>query len=183
MNSLTDQNKQFLLQVARQSLVQFLGSGKMAEFSSEQPTLCQPRATFVTLWRRESGKLRGCRGETAVRHPLIQSVALMAIAAATDDPRFQPVKLLELARLRIEINALTPLKPIKPEEVEIGRHGLKIAKGVHAGLLLPEVPVRYGWSAETFLRGLCRKAGLPEDAWQNPDAQLWGFEAEEWGEI
>ena len=96
--------------------------------------------------------------------------------------RFAPVTLGELPHLRIEISALTPLRPIQPHEVVIGQHGLMIVKGVHTGLLLPQVPLEYDRDREEFLRAVCHKAGLPDDAWQARDAQLFGFAAEMWGE-
>jgi len=55
-------------------------------------------------------------------------------------------------------------------------------KGEHSGLLLPQVPVEEGWDREEFLRGVCRKAGLPEDAWKDKDAKLFAFTANVFGE-
>ena len=51
----------------------------------------------------------------------------------------------------------------------IGKHGLKIAKGGHRGLLLPGVAVEHRLDAEGFLGQVCRKAGLPADAWQDDE--------------
>jgi AmmeMemoRadiSam system protein A len=144
--------------------------------------LLEPRATFVTLTVARSGELRGCRGEIAARHPLAESVIRMAIASATDDPRFPPVTAGEVPHLHIEISVLTPLEPIAPEAVEVGRHGLYLSLGGRAGLLLPQVPGDYGWSRKQFLAHTCRKAGLPDDAWRHPAAKLYGFECEVFGE-
>lgn len=182
MSQLTPEDKQQLLRLARETLRDYLRGGELREPPSEPAALVEPRATFVTLWEGDSGDLRGCRGEPTARRPLAESVVQMAIAAATDDPRFPPVTIEELADLRIEISALTPLQPIRPGEVEVGRHGLMIIKGARSGLLLPHVPVRYGWDREKFLIWTCRKAGLPDDAWQEADAALFGFETESWGE-
>jgi AmmeMemoRadiSam system protein B/AmmeMemoRadiSam system protein A len=179
---LSAEDKQVLLHVARQTLNDYLGKGKLPEFQTNSPTLLQPRATFVTLRTRATGDLRGCRGEILARQPLIDSVQNMAIASATDDPRFMPVTMDDVPGLHIEISALTPMKPIKPEEVVVGRHGLLIVKGHNSGLLLPQVPVEQGWDREEFLRGLCHKAWLPENAWKAKDTQLYSFEAEVWGE-
>jgi uncharacterized protein (TIGR00296 family) len=77
---------------------------------------------------------------------------------------------------------LTPLQPIHPDDVVVGRHGLMISKGRQSGLLLPQVPVEWSWGREEFLDSVCRKAGLPRDTWKDPDAQLFGFECEVWGE-
>jgi AmmeMemoRadiSam system protein A len=142
----------------------------------------QPRAVFITLRRQDTGELRGCRGESQAQRPLCQAVALMAVAAGVDDPRFVPVTADELPLLQIEINALTPLQPIEPEAIEVGRHGLLLAQGERAGLLLPEVPLHYNWDRATYLRAICHKARLPEDAWCDPESQLYAFEAEVWQE-
>jgi len=179
---LAAEEKESLLRLARETLTDYLGKREKPELQTDSPGLLQPRATFVTLRARETGELRGCRGEIVARQPLIDSVQNMAIASATDDPRFMPVTADEVPSLHIEISALTPMKPIKPEDVVVGRHGLMIVKGHNSGLLLPQVPVEQGWDREEFLRGLCHKAWLPENAWKARDAQLYAFEAEVWGE-
>jgi AmmeMemoRadiSam system protein A len=179
---LSPADRRTLLNLARQTLTSYLQNGSIPDFHSDSPGLLEPRATFVTLRVRATGDLRGCRGETQARHPLIESVARMTIVSATDDPRFPAVKAVEIPTLHIEINALTSLTPMLPQEVEIGRHGLMLAQGGHAGLLLPEVAVRYDWDTETFLRAVCRKAGLRENAWTAPETKLFGFETEVWGE-
>ena len=179
---LTAEEKRGLLRVARQALQAFLETGALPTCHTDAPALLQHRATFVTLRRRTSEELRGCRGESLAQRPLIESVAHNAIASATNDPRFPPVTIDEVPDLHIEINALTPMTPIKPEDVVVGRHGLMIVQGNRSGLLLPDVPVQHGWNRATFLRGLCRKAGLPHNAWTAEDAQLFGFEADAWSE-
>jgi AmmeMemoRadiSam system protein A len=181
-SDLSDIDKQRLLHLARETLEVYLGEGRLPDQSTDSPALLQSRAVFVTLRQRGSGELRGCRGECFARQSLIEAVVNMSIASATDDPRFYPVKPDEVPDLHIEISALTPLKPIEPAEVVVGRHGLMIVKGHHSGLLLPQVPEEQGWSREDFLEGLCRKAGLPQNAWKAHDAQLYGFECEVWGE-
>jgi len=178
---LAEEDKQALLHLARQTLNDYLGKGRMPDFKPSA-ALLQPRAAFVTLRVRETGALRGCVGEIVAREPLWECVMNMAVAAATGDPRFPPVTIDEVPHLRIEISALTPMKPIKPEDVVVGRHGLMIVKGFERGLLLPQVPVEQGWNREEFLRGLCHKAWLPPNAWKDQDTQLYAFEAEVWGE-
>ncbi|GAB4579222.1 MAG: hypothetical protein Fur0022_19600 [Anaerolineales bacterium] len=180
MISLSDQ--QFLLGLARECLTLYLKIGKLPGLRTDRAELLKPRAVFVTLRVRKTGDLRGCRGETQAHRPLIEAVAWMTIASATDDPRFSAVQMEEIPGLHIEINALTPLRPIRPEEIEVGRHGLFIVRNGVAGLLLPEVATRYGWDVETFLQAVCRKAGLQENAWKAPDTKLLGFETEVWGE-
>jgi hypothetical protein len=101
----------------------------------------------------------------------------MARAAALEDPRFPAVTPEELGSVDLEISALTPVQPLGSiEEIEIGRHGLVIRQGGRSGLLLPQVPVEWGWDRDEFLLHICRKAGLPSDAWRK--AELYTFEAE-----
>ncbi len=180
--ALSPEEQLHLLAVARSAVEEALYHGRIPKVRADNPRLDRPGASFVTLWHADTGELRGCRGEVVAVRPLIQSVAFMAVAAALDDPRFPPVSREELPHLRFEISVLGPPRPIRPEEVEVGRHGLMIAMGSSRGLLLPEVPVRYGWDPEAFLRALCQKAGLPEEAWRLPQAELFAFEALSWEE-
>jgi AmmeMemoRadiSam system protein A len=109
-------------------------------------------------------------------------VQRVAALSALDDPRFPPVTAEELPHLAYEISVLSPLRPVAdPEEIVIGRDGLFLLAGERTGLLLPQVPVERGWHREAFLRAICLKAGLPEDAWRWPDARLFRFEAEVFG--
>jgi len=179
---LADEDKQHLLRLARQTLVDFTRAGETPDCATDSPALLEHRATFVTLTQRANRKLRGCRGEVAARQPLIEAVTNMTIASASDDPRFPPVTPGEVPALHIEISMLTPMSPIRPEEVVVGRHGLLITKGHQSGLLLPQVPVEWQWDREEFLDSVCRKAGLPPGTWRDADVELLGFECEVWGE-
>jgi AmmeMemoRadiSam system protein A len=180
--TLSDQERARLLAIARATLEAYLTSGTHPQADTDDPALREPRATFVTLRRRDSGELRGCRGEFVARFPLVESVMRMSIASATKDPRFAPVTAAELPSLHIEISVLTPLAPIRPDAIVVGRHGLMITRGRRAGLLLPQVATTYGWACDELLRQLCRKAGLRDDAWKDEDVVLYAFEAEVWGE-
>ena len=182
MSQLTADERLTLLGIARSALTSFLGTGRLPDLDHDQAAFAVERGTFVTLRVRATKELRGCRGESVARRPLVESVAHMAVASATDDPRFTPVTHDEVPALRIEISALTPLVPITVDEIVIGRHGLMIVHAEKSGLLLPQVAAERGWSTEVFLAQLCRKADLPADAWQAAGAVLYGFEAEIWKE-
>ncbi len=141
------------------------------------PLLLAHGAAFVTL--KKDGRLRGCIGHIIAREPLARTVSEMAKAAAFEDPRFPPLKKEELAGLSYEISVLTPLKKIQnPEDVHVGVHGVLMRRGGHSGLLLPQVPVEYGWDRETFLQNTCRKAGMPADCWQDKSTEIYIFSAE-----
>jgi uncharacterized protein len=78
------------------------------------------------------------------------------------------------------LSILSALHPVRPEDVEVGRHGLMISLAGHRGLLLPQVPVEHQWDRVVFLEQTCRKAGLPLDAWKN--AVVEAFTAEVFGD-
>ena len=172
-----------LLQVAWESLEHFLINGRRTEFTTETSELQTKRAVFVTLRKRDSGDLRGCIGQSEPYYPLIEAVSRTAISAAVDDSRFPQVKLNEVANLMIEINVLTPMFVITPDNVVVGKHGLLLSKGSCRGLFLPEVAVSQGWDRLTFLDELCRKANLPIGSWRDADAELQAFESESWEDI
>jgi AmmeMemoRadiSam system protein A len=103
----------------------------------------------------------------------------MAVAAATQDPRFSPLTRPELELVRIEITVLSPLEKISgPDDITIGRHGIYLEHGVNRGVLLPQVATEHHWDTLTFLRQTCNKAGLAEDMWQAPDTELYRFSGE-----
>ena len=108
----------------------------------------------------------------------------MAIQSATKDPRFSPVVYEELEEIKIEISVLTVPQRIKnPEEIILGRDGVIVKKGWAQGVFLPQVAEETGWSKEEFLDNLCMyKAGLPKDAWKNPETEVYTFQAEVFSE-
>jgi AmmeMemoRadiSam system protein A len=180
-DELRGEERRLLLHAAREAIEAHLSA---AAFQAPEAlgALAERRGAFVTLRRRTDDDLRGCVGLMRSDRSLLETVTAMAVAAATEDGRFDPVTLEELPGIAIEISALGPMRPIRPEEVEVGRHGLLISLGRRRGVLLPQVPVEHGWDRETFLAHTCWKAGLPEDAWRAPDADLQAFTATVFGE-
>lgn len=178
---LSPDERRTLLQVARDAILAHLAR-RRATPPVAAGALAEPRGAFVTLHRRSNRELRGCVGMMRSDRPLAETVARMAVAAAAEDGRFAPVTAAELPDLQIEISALAPMLPIRPEEVEVGRHGLWISHSGRRGVLLPQVPVEQGWDRETFLDHTCLKAGLPEGTWRQPGVELLGFTATVFGE-
>jgi AmmeMemoRadiSam system protein A len=167
-----------LLETAHEAVLSALEAREISLFTPS-PHLSEPRGAFTTLYCQR--KLRGCVGYPTALLPLFRTVIETARAAAFDDPRFIPLTLAEVGDLGVSLSVLSPLKPISPEEVEVGRHGLLISEGPRRGLLLPQVPVEHGWDRITFLEQTCRKAGLPLDAWQT-GATIEAFTAEVFGD-
>jgi uncharacterized protein len=154
-----------LLKMSRSCLELYLKRGERRLEQSICPELLEKRGAFVTL--HSHGELRGCIGVAAARSALFETVQNCAISAAASDPRFPPLKSSELNEVRIEISVLSPLQPVSTiEQIEIGVHGLIIQLDARRGLLLPQVATEHHWNREQFLQQVCRKAGLPADAWK-----------------
>jgi AmmeMemoRadiSam system protein A len=177
---LNETQKTCLLGLAREVITTLLNSGKSIKPATEDPVLRAERGAFVTL--KVDGKLRGCIGYPLPYKPLAVAVAEMAVAAATQDTRFEPLGADELPRLEIEISVLTLPQPVSDvSEIVVGKHGIIVSKGRYTGLLLPQVPLEYGWDLATYLGHGCRKAGLPENEWKK-GAQIKVFEAQVFSE-
>jgi AmmeMemoRadiSam system protein A len=189
------EQRRILLRIAHEAILSALERRPFPEAPPIPSGLAEPRGVFTTLYlqgelggelHRESHseshlelhrQLRGCVGYALPIAPLYRAVAETARAAAFDDSRFLPVTPEEAPQLEVSLSVLSRLVSIPPEAVEVGRHGLLISDGVRRGLLLPQVPVEYGWDRETFLQQTCRKAGLPLDAWRKT-ATIEAFTAE-----
>jgi len=166
-----------LLDIARKAIETYVRSGQKYVEPREEKTLNVRSGCFVTI--KQGGQLRGCIGNFQSELPLFREVVEMAVASATKDPRFYPMKEEDLDDFDLEISVLSPLKKIENiEEVEVGRHGIYLEKGYYRGVLLPQVATEYGWDRETFLRQTCLKAGLPTDAWQAEDTEIYIFSAQ-----
>src|SRR6267378_8166978 len=145
---------------------------------------------FVTLNTYPEGELRGCIGYPQPLFPLAKAIEKAAQSAATEDPRFLPVRPEELDHLTVEVSILTPPRLIevkKPKEmpthVTIGVDGLSIAQGPYRGILLPQVAVEENFDAADFLSQACMKAGLLADAWLDPATRVYTFQAEVFAEV
>ncbi len=174
----SQEERKLLLRAAHDSILSAL-EGREITLDAPTPHLSEPRGAFTSLY--VNGNLRGCVGYVLPVGSVYKAVAETARAAAFEDTRFYPVKLEEAHHLQIELSILSVPQPISPEDVEIGRHGLLITAGFRRGLLLPQVPVEHHWDRITFLEQTCRKAGLPDNAWES-GATIEAFTAEVFGE-
>lgn len=173
---LTETEKNGLLKLARASIEGLVKGAPEARIEAEGPSMLEKRGAFVSL--HKEGRLRGCIGVFSPDTPLYKTVFDMARAAAAQDPRFVPVEPDEIKDIEIEISALTPLREIKDiSEIEVGRHGIYVVKGLKRGVLLPQVAVEMGLDREEFLDQTCMKAGLAAGCWRK-GAQILVFEAE-----
>ena len=169
-----------LLKIARETIVGYVTTGKVPVVETASIGLQSESGCFVTI--KKSGQLRGCIGNFISSQPLYRLIQEMAVSAATRDPRFYPMKPVDLDDFELDISVLSPLKLTESvDEIVVGVHGIYIVKGSYRGVLLPQVATEYGWDRDTFLKHTCLKAGLPENAWQK-ECEIYIFSAQVFGE-
>jgi AmmeMemoRadiSam system protein A len=175
-HALSAEDRQELLEIAREAIVTHIRSGSVLPREVTRPNLLAERGCFVCV--KMNGALRGCIGNFIADKPLYQLVQEMAVAAAVRDPRFYPMKTADLDSFALEISVLSPLRKVDSvEEIEVGTHGIYLEKNFSRGVLLPQVAMEYGWDRETFLAHTCAKAGLGRDDWQE-GADIYVFSAQ-----
>jgi AmmeMemoRadiSam system protein A len=176
--------REFLLHLARRSIVEFAASGRTPELDASQipPAVRSPRGCFVTLTTR--GELRGCIGNILPREPLYRAVMNNACGAAFRDTRFEPVSPAEIPGLEIEISVLTEPQPVEaasPEELlrtlRPGVDGVVLRTGGRTATFLPQVWEKIP-GAENFMDALAGKAMLPASAWREPGAVILVYQVE-----
>jgi len=179
---LSDSDGVVLVKTARKAVTEFLSNGNRMKLESEfEEKFSFNSGVFVTLNNPDG--LRGCIGFPMPEKKLSHAIIEGAIAAATEDPRFPSVKTNELNDIVFEVTVLTPPVVVDVsdpteylEKIKVGRDGLIIRHSFSSGLLLPQVPVEYGWNVEEFLQHTCEKAGLSRDTWKNESVKIEKFE-------
>jgi uncharacterized protein len=178
---LSPREREILLAIARQAIEEYVRTGRYEVEPREEKILNTRSGCFVSI--KQNGQLRGCIGNFQSELPLFKEVAEMAVASASKDPRFYPMQANELDNFNLEISVLSPLQKIESiEELQVGTHGIYLEKSFHRGVLLPQVAVEHDWDRDTFLKQTCIKAGLPTNAWQTEDAEIYIFSAQVFGD-
>jgi AmmeMemoRadiSam system protein A len=185
---LSDEGKKALLGFARSVIESRLFSTSAIQRPKlSSPCLLEQRGCFVTLHKK--GRLRGCIGTIEPVSELLVCVEENAENAAFRDPRFPALTKEELSEIDIEISMLTVPKKIQFKNGEDLKrqltplsHGVILSKGARRATFLPQV-----WKQlpqkEEFLERLCLKAGIPSDAWKDPETQVKIYRAEVFGEL
>ena len=189
---LSDEEGVFLVKIARKSVEYWFDNKKLMPLPADVPEkLLKRGAAFVTIetyYGPDDRELRGCIGFIEPVKPLVEVVRDVALEAAFKDPRFPPLRREELDLVTFEVSVLSRLEEA-PQDfrerlrfVKIGRDGLVVERGWARGLLLPQVPIEYGWDEETFLSETCLKAGLWPDCWLDPKTKVYRYRARLWRE-
>ena len=179
---LSEHDGENIVKTARATVTEYLKTRKKINVDEDfKSKFSYNSGVFVTLNKKEN--LRGCIGFPTPVKKLYQSLVDAALASATEDPRFPPVKYEELNEITFEVTILTSPKEVKvtnPHEyldkIKVGRDGLIVKWEFGSGLLLPQVPVEYGWNEEEFLNHTCEKAGAPFDCWKDKGTKILQFE-------
>ena len=178
---LTKAEQRTLLKLARDTIESWVKERKKPPLPEARGVLGEKCGAFVSVHKK--GQLRGCIGNMVGYGPLVETIQEMAIASSTGDPRFHPVKPEELRDIDIEISVLSPMRQIKDvNEIQVGTHGILMSRGMFHGVLLPQVATEYKWNRTQFLEHTCVKAGLPENAWQDPQTKIEIFSAQVFSE-
>jgi len=178
---ISDEDGETLVKSARRIVTEFVKNKHKVELDEKTGAKFSfESGVFVTL--NVANDLRGCVGFPLPR-TLSKALPEAAIAAATGDPRFPPVSADELDGITFEVTVLTPPSEINsddtskiPSMIKVGRDGLIVRRSFYSGLLLPQVPIEYGWNETEFLSHTCQKAGLPEDSWRDAGTKVFSFE-------
>jgi AmmeMemoRadiSam system protein A len=172
-----------LLKLARETITAYLNNQDLPPLPEIPGEQADFGGAFVTM--RNNEQLRGCMGQFLPKSGLadtIQQIALLSM----QDPRFRvnPVTTSELPQITIEISVLSPLERTNnPLSLQPGVHGVYIRRDSQAGCFLPQVATEQGWGNEEFLSHCCAgKAGLPADAWKDPQTEVYLFTAEVFSE-
>ncbi|MGQ9780989.1 MAG: TIGR00296 family protein [Nitrososphaeria archaeon] len=189
---LSDEDGTLLVKLARKAIEERVNKGSRYIPPEEiRQKFSKEYGVFVTINRVRDGdkELRGCIGFPQPVLPLADAVVDSAISAATEDPRFSPMKKNELDKVILEVSVLTPLQLIEvrspleyPHKIKVGEDGLVFEWEWGSGLLLPQVAVEYGWDASEFLENVCMKAGAPPDSWLRKGIKIYKFKAIIWEE-
>lgn len=173
--ALTEADKHELIRIARSTVDSYARTRTVPplDAGNYSENLKAKAGAFVTL--KIDDKLRGCIGSFEPSVPLYKVIQEMAIAASTQDSRFQPVKVSELESIHIEISVLTPMRKINSiSEIQLGKHGIYIKKGFQGGTFLPQVATETGWSLDEFLGHCARdKAGIGWSGWKEADIFIY----------
>ena len=132
-----------LVRLARSTIETYVRDRRKLK-PSEAPAKIEggPAGVFVTIHSANTGDLRGCIGTISpTEESLAQEVINNAVAAATRDPRFPPVRPSELGDLEIDVSVLYPPEPIEsPDQLDVQQYGVIVERGYRRGLLLPDIP-------------------------------------------
>lgn len=130
-----------LVALARASVESIVRTGEVLKQPADLPEELTGRRAGAFVSLHEHGALRGCIGTIApVRESLAEEIIRNGVAAATEDPRFAPVRPDELDCLEYSVDVLGEPEPVDNlEQLDHKRYGVIVTRGHRRGLLLPDL--------------------------------------------
>ncbi|PJA20493.1 MAG: TIGR00296 family protein [Candidatus Diapherotrites archaeon CG_4_10_14_0_2_um_filter_31_5] len=171
-----------LIELARKSIKYFFATETIMK-DNHQEKFSEKQGVFVSL-HDEFRELRGCIGFPFPVMPLWNAVIDTSVSAAFKDPRFNPLKIEELDKVKLEISVLSVPEEIKEKKelilkkIKIGENGLIIKMHGNSGLLLPQVATEWKYNSKEFLEQTCVKAGLDKQDWKKKECKILKFQAQ-----
>jgi len=150
-------------ELGRRAIDTYLRTRRLIEPPDPVPAHLQlPSAVFVTL--RKHGELRGCVGSVRPTEPTAaRELIRYVVASAVRDPRFDPVRLDEVADLTIKVQLLDPAEPITDiSALDPTTYGIIVRWGDRQALLLPGLEGID--TPEQQILAVCEKAGIDRHA-------------------
>ena len=182
---LTLDDGSFLVQHARKSIESHFRGGNPEIPTPMLDLMTKKLPLFVRLRVHPSKTLRGSAGYTNSIIPLTSSLSEVALFAAVTDRCFPPLRKSELKTTLVEVSVLTEPALISveqtekyPEQLVVGRDGIIVEKDGKKGVLLPQTAVELKWNPKNFLSHAAMTVGLSPDAWRDPAAKIYRFQAQ-----
>jgi len=129
-----------LVELAVRAINTFVKDGKRIEpppLLSEE--MKEKAGVFVSI--HGGGGLKGCIGTMVpTKTNVAEEIIANAVAAATQDPRFPPIKAAELEGLEVSVDVLGKAEKVKDvSELDAKIYGVIVVSGGKKGLLLPDL--------------------------------------------
>ncbi|MBI5632313.1 MAG: AmmeMemoRadiSam system protein A [Nitrospirae bacterium] len=129
-----------IAELARQTIEEYVRTGKTIPPPADlSPEMAARAGVFVCL--KKQGDLRGCIGTfEPCAATIAGEVIRNALAAATQDPRFEAVQEDELTEIEYSVDVLSPPEKITDiKDLDPKKFGIIVVQGKRRGLLLPDL--------------------------------------------
>ncbi len=152
------------IKLAKETIKEYLQTGEIIEVPADVPKDFLEKRAGIFICFKVDGELRGCIGTFMPTTPnLAKEIIQNTISAASQDPRFSPIKAAELDELKVAVDVLS--EPVQIEDEEINQLDpkkfgvlVKSEDGLRTGLLLPDLEGVE--TVEEQISIACQKAGI-----------------------
>ncbi len=179
----------FLVEYARKEIEAHFGAAKPQTPDAMRSLMSRKLPVFIKIDIHPTRTLRGSAGYTEKIMPLGSALVDVALSAAFRDPRFHPLRKSELKSVTVEVSILSETTHVNaddpskyPEHIAIGRDGIIVEKDSKKGVMLPQTAADMKLNPKTAMSFAAMAGGLPADAWHDPKAKVFKFQAQVFSE-